>query len=130
MTFCLLSTHSLYSCRENRYLLFLTENYAALEILRHYLNDVVHSSPLDSVATGSEDGGERSLEKMEPFILFGSSFPRDKEYTQVCVCGCGGGGVGESSSLVFFHDDVISCMCNVMVGRSNWRVDGTTAKVL
>ena len=84
MTFCLPSTH--YSCRENRYLLFLTENYAALEILRHYLNDVVHSSPVDSVATGSEDSGERSLEKMEPFILFGSSFPRDKEYTQVCVC--------------------------------------------
>ena len=77
-----------YSCRENRYLLFLTENYAALEILRHYLNDVVHSSPTDSVATGDEDGGERSLEKMEPFILFGSSFPRDKEYTQVCVCVC------------------------------------------
>ena len=75
-----------YSCRENRYLLFLTENYAALEILRHYLNDVVHSSPTDSVAIGDEDGGERSLEKMEPFILFGSSFPRDKEYTQVCGC--------------------------------------------
>ena len=88
VTFCLPPTH--YSYRENRYLLFLTENYAALEILRHYLNDVVHSSPLDSVATGSEDGGERSLEKMEPFILFGSSFPRDKEYTQVCGCGCEG----------------------------------------
>ena len=70
--------------------MFLTENYAALEILRHYLNDVVHSSPLDSMATGNEDGGERSLEKMEPFILFGSSFPRDKEYTQVCVCVWGG----------------------------------------
>ena len=69
--------------------MFLTENYAALEILRHYLNDVVHSSLTDSVATGNEDAGERSLEKMEPFILFGSSFPRDKEYTQVCVCGCG-----------------------------------------
>ena len=94
--------------------MFLTENYAALEILRHYLNDVVHSSPLDSVATDSEDGGERSLEKMEPFILFGSSFPRDKEYTQVCVCG----GVA-----------LAACMCNVMVGHSNWIVDGTTAEV-
>jgi len=72
--------------RENRYLLFLTENYAALEILRHYLSDVVHSSPLDSTATilpGSDDSGERPLERMEPFILFGSSFPKDKEYTQV-----------------------------------------------
>ena len=65
--------------------MFLTENYAALEILRHYLNDV-NSSPVDSVATvapGNDDSGERFLEKMEPFILFGSSFPRDKEYTQV-----------------------------------------------
>ena len=82
------------------------------------------------MATGSEDGGERSLEKMEPFILFGSSFPRDKEYTQVCGCGCVEGEEGcvcvgvqrGSSSLVLFHDDVISCMCNVVVGRSNWRV--------
>ena len=82
----LLSIH--YLCRENRYLLFLTENYAALEILRHYLNDAVHSSSLDSMATatlGNDDGGDRVLEKMEPFILFGSSFPKDKEYTQVCM---------------------------------------------
>ena len=73
--------------RENRYLLFLTENYAALEILRHYLNDVVRSSVLDLTAhdtPGSDDDGTRLLEKMEPFILFGSSFPKDKEYTQVC----------------------------------------------
>jgi len=74
--------------RENRYLLFLTENYAALEILRHYLSDVMCSSPLTSVADiapGSDGSGERLLEKMEPFILFGSSFPKDKEYTQVGV---------------------------------------------
>ena len=81
----LLSIH--YLCRENRYLLFLTENYAALEILRHYLNDAVHSSSLDSMTTATldnDDGGDRNLEKMEPFVLFGSSFPKDKEYTQVC----------------------------------------------
>ena len=83
----LLSFHCI-QCRENRYLLFLTENYAALEILRHYLNDVVQSSPVSSVATvapANYDGSDKSLEKMEPFILFGSSFPRDKEYTQVCL---------------------------------------------
>ena len=34
---------------------------------------------------GNDDGGDRVLEKMEPFILFGSSFPKDKEYTQVCM---------------------------------------------
>jgi len=84
MPHCLSPIH--HTSRENRYLLFLTENYAALEILRHYLNDVVHFSPPDlgvAIAPGSDDSGERLLENMEPFILFGSSFPRDKEYTQV-----------------------------------------------
>ena len=57
--------------RENRYLLFLTENYAALDILKHYLSDV----SLANQTTEHQD--------MEPFILFGSSFPKDKEYTQV-----------------------------------------------
>ena len=30
--------------------------------------------------------GEESVrrQRMEPFILFGSSFPKDREYTQVC----------------------------------------------
>ena len=96
LPFCLPSS-TVCICRENRYLLFLTENYAALEILRHYLNDVIQSSPVSSMATvvpANCDGGEKFLEKMEPFILFGSSFPRDKEYTQVCL---------GSSSLALFH---------------------------
>ena len=60
--------------RENRYLLFLTENYAALEILQQYLQD--RDSALSS----------RSIpQEMEPYVLFGSSFPKDKEYTQVSV---------------------------------------------
>ena len=67
----------LLSCSENRYLLFLTENYAALEILNHYLRDVVGTASADPVETRPED--------MHPFILFGSSFPKDKEYTQVMV---------------------------------------------
>ena len=61
-------------------MLFLTENYAALGILKQYLQDqegeqLAHSEDLD----------ESSLKpwEMEPFVLFGSSFPRDKEYTQV-----------------------------------------------
>lgn len=65
--------------RENRYLLFLTENYVALDILKHYLNDI-HSACQPDVS------GEHS-EVMEPYILFGSSFPKDKEYTQVCLKG-------------------------------------------
>ena len=57
--------------RESRYLLFLTENYVALDILKHYLSDIQH---LDLA---------EQPEEMEPYILFGSSFPKDKEYTQV-----------------------------------------------
>eukprot|EP00731_Ephydatia_muelleri_P007093 Em0003g1341a len=52
---------------ESRYLLFLTENYAALKILFHYLEDAVMTHS-----------------KVKPFILFGSSFPKDNEYTQIC----------------------------------------------
>ena len=148
ISYCLSPIH--HAFRENRYLLFLMENYSALEILRHYLNDVVCSSPPHSVTAtvpdnsetsdsaaatvpgsddsgtsdsaaatvpgnddsgtsdsaaatvpgnddsgtsdsaaatfrGVDDSGERRLEKMKPFILFGSSFPKDKEYTQVGV---------------------------------------------
>ena len=52
---------------ENRYVLLLTENYAALDVLknpRNYLND--DASIID-----------------EPHIIFGSNFPKDSEYSQV-----------------------------------------------
>ena len=68
--------------RENRYLLFLTENYAALEILQQYLQDQGGGHPLFSVQ--SEQSSLKPWE-MEPFVLFGSSFPKDKEYTQVTL---------------------------------------------
>ena len=45
--------------RESRYLLVLTENYAALRLLQtqfHY---------------------------RDPVVIFGSSFPKDQQYTQV-----------------------------------------------
>ena len=45
-------------------MLFLTQNYAALEVLK---NNFLSSD----------------RDQMPPFILFGSSFPKDKEYTQV-----------------------------------------------
>ncbi len=51
-------------------MLFLTENYAALDILKHYIN----------VGGNEEDGQDITS---QPYILFGSSFPKDKEYTQV-----------------------------------------------
>ena len=46
---------------ESRYLLLLTKNYAALNIIR-----------------------QRILADEDPVIIFGSSFPKDQEYTQVC----------------------------------------------
>ncbi|XP_072028272.1 E3 ubiquitin-protein ligase RNF213-like [Amphiura filiformis] len=48
---------------ESRYLLVLTENYAALPILRQQL-----------------------LSQQDAIIIFGSSFPYDQEYTQIKVC--------------------------------------------
>ncbi|XP_071394340.1 E3 ubiquitin-protein ligase rnf213-alpha-like, partial [Centroberyx affinis] len=49
-------------CQESRYLLILTKNYAALQILQEmFLSDQIH-----------------------PEIIFGSSFPKDQEYTQIC----------------------------------------------
>ena len=56
----MLVTICMYYCRENRYLLFLTENYSALNILQQ-TNFINH----------------------EPLVLFGSSFPQDINYTQV-----------------------------------------------
>ena len=79
--------------RESRYLLFLTENYAALEILKQYLQDQEGGHPIPSFYST-----ESSLEpwEMEPFVLFGSSFPKDKEYTQV--------------NFYFFHISLIHYM--------------------
>ncbi|XP_068694646.1 E3 ubiquitin-protein ligase rnf213-alpha-like isoform X2 [Montipora foliosa] len=50
------------SSGESRYLLVLTENYAALPIVQQELH---------------KKGDE-------PIVIFGSSFPKDQEYTQVC----------------------------------------------
>ena len=47
--------------RESRYLLVLTENYAALPIVLQELHE----------------------KKEEPIVIFGSSFPKDQEFTQV-----------------------------------------------
>jgi len=55
MAFCFVSN------RESRYLLVLTENYAALPIVQE----------------------ELLKKKEDPVIIFGSSFPKDQEYTQV-----------------------------------------------
>ena len=55
----------------------MTENYAALDILKHYLSGVDSSQTLNTA--------DVKQETMEPFVLFGSSFPKDKEYTQVMV---------------------------------------------
>ncbi|XP_043570887.1 E3 ubiquitin-protein ligase rnf213-alpha-like isoform X2 [Chiloscyllium plagiosum] len=48
---------------ECRYLLILTKNYAALQILQQMFFSRKH----------------------QPEIIFGSSFPKDQEYTQICI---------------------------------------------
>ena len=53
------------SFSENRYLLILTENYAALPIMQQHLLRTAD----DAV------------------VIFGSSFPNDQEYTQVKIIG-------------------------------------------
>ncbi|XP_018560281.2 LOW QUALITY PROTEIN: E3 ubiquitin-protein ligase rnf213-alpha-like [Lates calcarifer] len=53
---------SAHQVQENRYLLILTKNYAALQILQQiFFSHQIH-----------------------PEIIFGSSFPKDQEYTQIC----------------------------------------------
>ena len=109
---CSFSSFLSSSCRENRYLLFLTENYAALQILKRYLQEKVGQSAARSgkyVSVGGARGLEspwdwvrknRSRQK-EPLLLFGSSFPKDKTYTQVCVCSC----------IYLFSQCTCICMC-------------------
>ena len=68
--------------RENRYLLFLTENYAALQVIKHFLHEEVGlRNQGDEVSLALTP---RTGHRIEPFVLFGSSFPKDREYTQVC----------------------------------------------
>ena len=53
------------SYSENRYLLILTENYAALPIMQQLLLRTAENA----------------------VVIFGSSFPNDQEYTQVKIIG-------------------------------------------
>ena len=50
--------------REGRYLLIMTENFAALPRIKQLLLE---------------------LEKEEPYVIFGSSFPKDQLFTQARV---------------------------------------------
>ena len=64
----------------------MTENYAALDILGHYLKVEDESTePQNQIAGPEKDRDDEVISK--PFILFGSSFPKDREYTQVCLHG-------------------------------------------
>ena len=50
-----------YIDRESRYLLVLSENYAALRLLQEQFHN------------------------RDPVVIFGSSFPKDQQYTQVFI---------------------------------------------
>ena len=69
----------------------MTENYAALQVLQHKLHEAVGITAKEEIPIVSEFGLEEVIPqpptiqtKKEPFVLFGSSFPKDREYTQVC----------------------------------------------
>ena len=68
-----------------------------MQVLKHYLQDevgiteVAHNAAFEESAFPSLEGNDVQQEstrgvvrRMEPFVLFGSSFPKDREYTQVC----------------------------------------------
>ncbi len=61
-------------------MLFLTENYAALDILKNYLS---YKLSVDPAVQEEESIDPATRADIQPFILFGSSFPKDKEHTQV-----------------------------------------------
>ena len=63
--------------RESRYLLFLTQNYSSLQVLKHYI--------VTKCLQDSNSSLEGSHQVAEPFVLFGSSFPKDKEFAQVKI---------------------------------------------
>ena len=56
-------------------MLFLTDNYSSLQVLKHY---IVTSSSLQA-------SNSSISQSMEPYVLFGSSFPKDSEFAQVCI---------------------------------------------
>ena len=60
---------------ENRYLLFLTESYAALQTLQHFF-EVNYQ---DNLSGESKVTSEQQC----PLIIFGSSFSKDRNFTQV-----------------------------------------------
>lgn len=66
---------------ENRYLLFLTESYAALQTLQHFFE--VNYQRMRVQSSSSSDSSSTTGEQQPPLILFGSSFPKDKHFTQV-----------------------------------------------
>ena len=123
------------SSRENRCLLFLTENYAALQILKHYLQEKVGQSAARSGGYVSV-GGARGLEspwdwarenvsrQVEPLVLFGSSFPKDKTYTQVCVCLCAVSCINQCTCICMCLARSLSICSGVSYHQSNQDVHG------
>ena len=59
-------------------------------MLKHYIHEAQATSTAQEVAheiMDPEVPSEQELEawEMDPCVLFGSSFPKDTEYTQVCL---------------------------------------------
>lgn len=67
--------------RENRYLLFVTENFAALEVLKDFIAATMKKMLKER--DGAVENGDSAVENRKPMVLFGSSFPKDCTFTQV-----------------------------------------------
>ena len=78
--YCLFLNYITFS--ESRYLLLLTRNYAALTFLQQNL-----------------------MKDTEATVIFGSSFPRDMEYTQV--------GIYDMTLIrnIYFYDKLVLALC-------------------
>lgn len=63
---------------ENRYLLFLTESYAALQTLQHFFEVNYQKT---GVQSSVQLKSSSTIEQQPPLLLFGSSFPKDKHFT-------------------------------------------------
>ena len=59
------------------------ENYAALPVLKCYLQIVLGHSAANCFDDDMHMASGLQRQKTVPFVLFGSTFPKDKEYTQV-----------------------------------------------
>ena len=102
-----------HSPRENRYLLFLTENYAALQTLQHFL-----AVNYQNTEEGDGPSTYETAVDQPPLILFGSSFPKDRHFTQVRKSS---NNINNILNAILLFD--IRCVEILIPSKSVWRLE-------